>query len=176
MALTTLERVKEWLKLQAVAVDDELLQRLIDAASAFVEKWLGFTVLRHEVVRWMDGNGKDELVLTDPHILAINSITIDGRLIPAGQYRHADWWLILDCACFSRGRRNICIKYDIGFDTVPADIENAVIDLVALGYKEKDRIGLQSKTLAGETISYFTGVFSERSKMVLQQYKRVVPG
>lgn len=176
MALTTLEKVKEWLKLQAVPADDELLQRLIDAASAFVGNWLGFDVLRHEVVRFVDGNGRDELVLTDPHILAIKSITIDGRIIPADQYRHADWWLILDCACFSRGRRNICITYDMGFDSVPADIENAVIDLVGLAYREKDRIGIQSKTLANETISYFKGAFSERSKLALQHYKRVVPG
>lgn len=175
MALTTLEKVKQWLKL-AVAVDDELLQRLIDSASAFVENWLGFPVLRHEVVRWVDGNGKDELVLTDPHILNIKSINIDERIIPPEQYRHADWWLILDSAYFSRGRRNICITYDMGFDGVPADIENAVIDLVGLAYKEKDRIGIQSKTLASETISYFKGAFSERSKLALQHYKRVVPG
>ena len=176
MALTTLEKVKQWLKLQAVAADDELLQRLINAASAFVENWLGFPVLRHEVVRWMDGNGKDELVLTDPHILAINSINIDEQIIPPEQYRHADWWLILDSAYFSRGRRNICITYDRGFDAVPADIENAVIDLVSLAYNEQDRVGMKSKTLAGETVSFFTGALSDRSKLALQHYKRVVPG
>ena len=91
MALTTLEKVKEWLKLQTTSADDELLQRLIDAASAFIEGWLGFTVLRHEVVKWCDGNGKDELVLTSPHILAINSINIDGSDVSPDQYRHADW-------------------------------------------------------------------------------------
>lgn len=176
MALTTLEKVKEWLKLQTTSADDELLQRLIDAASAFIEGWLGFTVLRHEVVKWCDGNGKDELVLTSPHILAINSINIDGSDVSPDQYRHADWWIILKNGCFSRGRRNICISYDMGFDNVPADIENAVIDLVGLAYNERDRIGFQSKSLAGETVSFFTGALSDRGKMVLQQYKQVVPG
>lgn len=176
MALTTLEKVKEWLNLQAVTTDDDLLQRLIDAASAFVENWLGFSVLRHEVIKWLDGNGKDEMVLTSPHILAINSITIDGRDISPNQYRHADWWVILNNDCFSRGRRNICIKFDMGFDSVPTDIENAVIDLVGLAYNERDRIGFRSKSLAGETVSFFIGAMSDRSKLALQQYKRVVPG
>ena len=176
MALTTLEKVKEWLNLQTVTADDVLLQRLIDAASAFVESWLGFTVIRHEVIKWADGNGKDELVLASPHILVINSIAIDGRIIPPDQYRHADWWVVLNSGCFSRGRRNICIKYDMGFDSVPADIENAVIDLVGLAYNEQSRIGFRSKSLAGETVSFFTGALSDRSKMVLQQYKQVVPG
>lgn len=176
MALTTLEKVKEWLNLQAVTTDDVLLQRLIDAASAFVESWLGFAVMRHEVVKWTDGNGKDELVLASSHILTINSITIDSRTIPPDQYRHADWWIVLNNGCFSRGRRNICIKYDMGFDSVPADIENAVIDLIGLAYNERDRIGFQSKSLASETVSFFTGALSDRSKMALQQYMQVVPG
>ena len=176
MALTTLEKVKEWLKLQTVTTDDALLQRLIDAASAFIEGWLGFSVIRHEVTKWCDGNGKDELALASPHILTINSVMIDGRIISPDRYRHADWWIVLDCDCFSRGRRNICIKYDMGFDSVPADIENAVIDLVGLAYSEQDRVGFRSKSLAGETVSFFTGALSDRSKMVLQQYKRVVPG
>ncbi len=176
MALTTLEKVKEWLNLQAVTTDDVLLQRLIDAASAFVESWLGFAVMRHEVIKWTDGNGKDELVLASSHILTINSITIDSRTIPPDQYHHADWWIVLNNGCFSRGRRNICIKYDMGFDSVPADIENAVIDLIGLAYNERDRIGFQSKSLAGETVSFFTGALSDRSKMALQQYRQVVPG
>ena len=176
MALTTLEKVKEWLKLQATSADDELLHRLIDAASAFIEGWLGFSVLRHEVVKWCDGNGKDELVLTSPYILAINSINIDGRDVSPDQYRHVDWWIVLKNGCFNQGRRNVCINYDMGFDSVPADIENAVIDLVGLAYNEQSRIGFRSKSLAGETVSFFTGALSDRSKMVLQQYKQVVPG
>ena len=59
---------------------------------------------------------------------------------------------------------------------MPADIENAVIDLVGLAYNEQSRIGFRSKSLAGETVSFFTGALFDRSKMVLQQYKQVVPG
>lgn len=176
MALTTIEKVKEWLKLQTTSSDDELLLRLIDAASAFIEGWLGFSVLRHEVIKYCDGNGKDEFVLTSPYIRSINTISVDGRSIPNDQYRHADWWIILKNGCFSRGRRNVCISYDMGFDTVPADIENAVIELIGLAYNERDRIGFQSKSLAGETVSFFTGAMSERSKLALEQYKQVIPG
>lgn len=176
MALTSLDKVKEWLKLQTTAADDELIQRLIDSASAFIERWLGYNILRHEVIDWFDGKGKNEIVLTNPHILSINSIFIDDRIIAPDQYRQADWWIILKNECFPRGRRNVCIAYDVGFDTVPADIENVVIDLVGLAYSEQDRIGFQSKSLAGETVSFFTGALSDRSKIALEHYKRVIPG
>ncbi|OTS00344.1 hypothetical protein CAT25_08045, partial [Acinetobacter pittii] len=41
MALTTLEKVKEFLGLKSSQAEaDALLSRMIDAASAFIENWL----------------------------------------------------------------------------------------------------------------------------------------
>lgn len=180
MALTTLAKVKEFMGL-AINTHDDLLTRMIDAASAFVENWLGFQVLQHTVVERRDGTGKNELILGEHPIISVTKVSICDREIPESPdyqqygYRSADWWIILQGDYFPRGRRNITIEYEAGYATVPADIEQAVIDLVTLRYKEKDRLGIQSKTLATETISYFMGDLTPSAKSALYQYKKVVP-
>lgn len=64
----------------------------------------------------------------------------------------------------------------ITYSYVPADVEQAVWELVGERYKTKDRIGVQSKSLGGqETISYFTGTMNSYVSSLLQVYRRVVP-
>lgn len=180
MALTTVAKVKEWLSLKVDPPAD--LQLVLDAASAFVEKYLGFPVLRHTVTEHRDGNGKTEMMLKEHYVLSFTSVTINGQAFPESPdyqqrgWRHADWWIMLQGGeVFPRGRRNITLVYEAGFDVVPADIEQAVIDLCALRYKEKDRIGVQSKTLAAETISFMISDLSQSQRAVLNKYRRVVP-
>lgn len=180
MALTTVAKVKEWLALKVDPPAD--LQQVLDAASAFVEKYLGFPVLRHTVTEQRDGNGKAEMMLKEHYVLSFTSVTISGQDFPESPdyhqrgWRHADWWIMLQGGdVFTRGRRNITLVYEAGFDVVPADIEQAVIDLCALRYKEKDRIGVQSKTLAAETISFMISDLSQSQRAVLNKYRRVVP-
>ena len=62
-----------------------------------------------------------------------------------------------------------------GFARVPADIEFACCELVALRYKEKDRIGEISKNLAGQTTSYSQKDLSKFGRSVIKNYKRVTP-
>lgn len=183
MALTTLDKVREWLALKNLnAPPPEDLQRVLNAASTFVENYLGFKVLRHTVTEQRDGNGKTEMMLKEHYVLSFTSVTISGQAFPESPdyqqrgWRHADWWIMLQGGdVFPRGRRNITLVYEAGFDVVPADIEQAVIDLCALRYKEKDRIGIQSKSLAAETISFIITELSPSQRAVLDKYRRVVP-
>ncbi len=65
----------------------------------------------------------------------------------------------------------------ISYNYVPADIENACIEIVGERFRAKDRIGVNSKTLAGqETISYTTADMNRFTRMALDPYKRVVLG
>lgn len=64
----------------------------------------------------------------------------------------------------------------ISYSFVPADIENAVIELVAERYRYMDRIGLLSKALGGqETISFSQKAMSEFVQENLTPYMNVVP-
>ena len=180
MALTTKANVKAFLGLTNVT-DDALLDRLIESASAFIENWLGRKVLSAPAIDYQSGSGKDVMILRDTPVVSVQSVTVDGAVLsPTTDATQTGWaviddWLVYQHGIWPRGRRNIVIEYTAGFASVPPDIEQAVIDLVALRYKERDRVGHRSKSLAGETVSYMINDLSDFSRSILGSYRRVVP-
>src|SRR5262249_48165454 len=77
---------------------------------------------------------------------------------------------------FSRGAQNVVLAYTAGYSTTPPEIAQACIELVALRYRERTRIGEVSRSLGGaETVSYSQKDLSDGIKTVLQQYRSVSP-
>ncbi|MEP7299158.1 MAG: head-tail connector protein [Burkholderiales bacterium] len=180
MALTTLENVRAWLNVTSTA-DDALLTRMIEAASAFIETWLGRKILSANYVETRDGALGTRLITRNYPVTAVASVVSDGITIPLAAsvsehgYVFWPWGLALRGHGFTRGYGNVVISYTAGYASVPADIEQACCELVGLRYKERDRIGFVSKTLAGETVTFSTKDMSASIKTTLQGYKAVVP-
>lgn len=64
----------------------------------------------------------------------------------------------------------------ITYGMVPRDIEEATIDMVILEYNRRDRIGLNTKTLATQSISYYSsGAMTPTITSRLSSYMNVVP-
>lgn len=182
MLLTTLENAKAWLLLpSSPAPDDPQLLRLISAASAFIESWLSRSLGTQSYREWRDGTGRELLVFGNGPVQSVQLVRVNGKDIPPASsptgygYRFDRNVLLLQGELFARGRRNIELQYTAGYDTVPADLEQACLECVALRYRERERIGHQSKSLAGETVSFFLGELSPTARAVLQQYRKVVP-
>lgn len=179
--LTTLARVKEWLNIKpADTSQDSLLNRMITAASAFVESWLNRTFAITAYSELLDGTGGRRMGLGNYPILTVTKVQVGTQLYspaPApGQlgYTFDKNAITLNQACFVRDKNNVVIEYTAGYASVPADIEQAVIEMIGLRFKEKDRIGVSSKTLAGETISFSQKDMSSSTKTLLTQYKKVI--
>lgn len=66
-------------------------------------------------------------------------------------------------------------QFTKGLPEVPEDIRFACLELAALRYKEKSRLGEISKTIAQQTVSYSQKDLSEYGRSVVNQYKRVTP-
>lgn len=64
----------------------------------------------------------------------------------------------------------------VTYGYTPADLEQAVIELIGETYKRRGRIGEESKGVGPATVSFSTKVLNENSKSDLDQYKNVVPG
>lgn len=180
-ALTTIDNVKAYLAISKPdAVTDDLLERLIDAASEFVEQWLGRNVLSAQIVEYHSGNSKDAIILKQAPITSVTSVTLNGQTIPEAVdpadigWMLVDNWLVYQHGLFGRGRKNLVVTYEAGYLAVPADIEQAVIEMVCLRYKERERIGHVSKSLAGETVTFMISDMSASSRAALQHYKRVI--
>ncbi len=178
--LTTVDKLRSWLNLTGEK-DDVLLASLVTAASAFAENWMTRLILSASYVETLDGNASDRMILKQYPITAVSSVIVDGYSLPVSTaynvagYQFDDIGIYLIGYQFTRARRNVQISYTAGYASVPLDLEQAVIEICAQRYRERDRIGLVSKGLAGETTSFSQRDMSEGARSVLQYYQRVFP-
>ena len=176
--------VKAWLGITAVT-DDALITRLITAVSNFFRTTTGriFDVEAYTETR--SGNGQRTLYLRQYPIQSITVLVVNGVTIPAvagnaftlgrvGYIYSGDHITLLGYE-FTRGMDNILISYSAGYPTIPYDLAQAAIELVCFKYKEKERIGHESKSLAGETVAFIIKEVPESVKSVLNKYNSVLP-
>jgi hypothetical protein len=176
--LTTLPRVKEWLAITA-STNDALLSRLISAASDYIETYLSRDIARTSYQSYRDGHGGRRLMFRNYPVVSLTAIKVGGVSIPPSVngspgFVHTETSVTLVGGyVFEAGASNVYLEYVAGYDPIPSEIEQACIDLVSLRYRERDRIGLTSKSLAGESITFNTREFSDAVGSTLVQYKRV---
>lgn len=180
--LTTLADVKAWLQIpSSVTKDDALLTRLIAAASEAIESYcnISFSVQAYSHV--VNGHGGDQIVPSKSPIVAVSQVQVDWRDVPASPgsglpgYIFDETTITLFGYAFTRAKANVKLAYTAGYQTVPADIAQACVETVGLRYKELDRIGMVSKQLAGEVITFSQRDFSNATTTVLNNRRNVVP-
>jgi Phage gp6-like head-tail connector protein len=181
--LTTLADVKAWLQTGQSAfptTDDALLTRLITATSQYIQTWLNRQIAMADYLEVRDGTGGQRLQFACFPVIAVSSLTIDGQAVPPATssntvgYSFSPTQLTVCGYRFIRGAQNISVSYTAGYSTTPPDIAQACIELVALRYRERTRVGEVSRALGGaETVSYAQKDMSDAVKTLLQQYRLV---
>lgn len=194
-SLATLADLKTYLGLSAVSSADTELQRMLDMASTTAENFVGRSFASATYTERRNGwgfgkanninqgcsdygndSGSDMMRVHQWPITAITSVTISGTVISAGDGVSTGYWFendtiyLLDGQVFTRGRKNVIVVYTAGYTTIPADVVHAVIEIAAQAYREKDWIGHQSKSLAGETTSFLRGFIPDSAKVALLNY------
>ena len=173
--LTTLANVKSWLGVSSTD-DDAQLTRLITAASDFVANYCSRTFASTVMSdRKYHGNGNSTLVLRNWPIISIQSLAIDGVTVDPANYSFYDRMICLSQGVFNRGLANVSVSYTAGYTTIPLGLEQAVIELIAFKYREKERIGHSSKQLAGEVVSFIIADLHPAIKRALDTYSDKVP-
>lgn len=179
--LTTLQAVKSWMGLSDPVMDG-VITGLITRVSAQVETYISRSLLTSARVELRDGGGGSVMLLRDQPVQSITSLTINDVAVPAstgpgvgGYWLGSDGSLYLRGFKFTIGRGNVSVEYVAGYDTIPPDVEQCVIESVALAIKRADHVDVSSKSLAGETISYIHTSLTPAAKQVLDQWRRVVP-
>jgi hypothetical protein len=201
--LTTLGDVKSWLQTGQNAfptTDDALLTRLITAASQLIQTWLNRQITSQDWIETRDGLG-NVLGPSDVRyqfaafpVTAVSRVLVDGIVIPAiptpaqsataavGAMAAQSGYLFTPTQLVIRGyavpRKAGCVsmQYTAGYAVPPADLSQACIELVALRYRERGRIGEVTKAIGGgQTVSYSQKDMSDSIKSLIQQYRRVAP-
>lgn len=158
--------------------DESLLESLVTRASVMVNSLINRNLLSASYTERFSGRGGSRQGLSNYPVTAVSAVTIDGVSVPAatGQldagYLFDENVVYLRGYVFTRGVRNVEIDYTAGFATVPADLSQACIEIVANKYKRRNNIEISGKTLNGETISFTTSDVPPSAKAVLANYTR----
>lgn len=175
--LTTLDAVKAFLSLTSTE-DDALLESLITRLSMWAQRVRMQRVIAvSSYSKQLMGTGQRVYVFNEWPVLSITSIVIGTRtLLPTVDYWHDDTTVYLEGGiAFPVGVRCV-LTWSAGFATVPPELEQATIQLVAYEYRGKSRIGVSTQTLAGsETVSYITAPANKSALDALDAYRKVMP-
>lgn len=158
--------------------DDPLIQRLITGCSTTVRNWIGDALNSKDYTEVRDGTGTGKLILRHQPVTAVASVSLgppSGRsaLVVDRDYVWTTYAIQLLAGSFPKGVANVAVVYTAGYVAIPADIADNVAKVVALRYKEAERLGQSSKTLGAETINFDLSDFPRDVKLALGQYKRV---
>jgi hypothetical protein len=183
--LTTLADVKAWLQTGQSAfpsTDDAMLTRLITAASQYIQTWLNRRIAQADYIEVRDGTGGHRLQFASFPVAAVLSLTIDGIAVPpcssswTAGYIFSPTQLAVRGYGFTRRVQNVVVVYTAGYTTTPPEIAQACIELVALRYRDRTRIGEVSRAIGGgETVTYSQKDMSAAITTMLQQYRAVAP-
>ncbi len=178
--LTTIGNVKEWLGLDSCD-DDALLTRMVSALSRYIQSWLNRDLLTASYSETRDGSGSRKIMMSNYPVTAVSSLTIDGLAIPQAVDSRGSGFMItpnlivlVGGYAFTQGMQNVVISYTAGFAVTPPELEQACIELIAMRYKERDRIGQVSKSIGGETVTFSQKDFPADVLTILNNYKKVV--
>jgi hypothetical protein len=186
------------LSLAASSVDD-LLPRLVSASSAWLIGQIGQPIASTAVTDVLSGDGGFSQRLRFSPVRSIQSVVIDGNTIPPctdttdGWSQQDDWlWLSgpknaagalpwgpmgpymsptrMTTLRFTVGNGNVVVGYTAGFDPVPEDIRQGVVELAAEAYQRRQRLGVMSKSIAGESITFQTLTLTASLKGLIAAY------
>lgn len=187
-SLTTLDNVKAYLGAEVAAGNssDGLLTLLISACSDWARNYCNDNFLADDYDHMADGYGTTSLMLPYGPITDVKSVQIDGQTIPARvgggfgfSYNNRLNSINLTGYVFTPGKDNVEISYRAGYeslDTVPADLQFAVIRLVAYRFRERSRLGKSSATMGGKETSTYSDVSAPADVLqTLDNFRRRYP-
>ena len=93
---------------------------------------------------------------------------LNGDRLEIIGFKQVMWWFwppVLDPGWLT-------YTYDGGFDVVPHDVQQAVLSLVAWRYRERTRVGLNSRTTEHETFSFSQNEAPADVKLTIDWYRR----
>jgi hypothetical protein len=115
------------------------------------------------VARWAASDGGVTYAANGVALTAVAANPAQGQYVytPGGTYT------------FSAADAGAAVLISYGY--VPYDLEQACVDMIGDWIAYQSRIGMLSKTIEAQTVTFVNAALPARTKGVLDQYKRVAP-
>jgi uncharacterized phiE125 gp8 family phage protein len=179
MALATIADLKAMLDIQHSDAD-ALLTRLVASAEEWFEGQCARAIESATYTDVIDGAGQKALVPSEYPVVSVTSLKVDGEVVPQSTAYGVDGWFISGDVIRFRGTTyritegvgNVELVFVAGYATIPPDVTQAVLEMAALMYRERDRVGQQSHNNAsGSTVFYYAP--PARVVSTVETYRRV---
>jgi uncharacterized phiE125 gp8 family phage protein len=178
---TTKSAVKEYLEMTTDNTYDDSFDNLITRATTFIQNETHRQLLETTYQETIDGDGTTKLFLSEYPIISVDTITIDDDTVyssdsaqdGASYYIYNNPAIIRRSVNWPENYQNIVVTYDAGYSTIPGDLEQACIELVAFKYENKDYIGLKSQDFGSENIVFNKKDIPEEILSVINGYEKV---
>ncbi len=183
----TADALSSWEQAQAVlgfsSEDQAMAEFLINAASAYANRRAGRQLRARTVDLHLDGTGSASLVLPESPAI-VSKLWVDTarefangqELLPADYQVFGEAGIIrLYDGLFPDGFGIVRVQGTLGFEPAPADLEQAVLECVAVNLRRlrgKGAIGLKSISIDGATSSSYEIDWPTTAVMVFDSYRR----
>lgn len=167
MDLTSVERVKSYLRLDVSQTKDEsLIQMLADSANAAITSAVSRELGSQQYAELYSGTGTSTLMLAQFPVTAVGAVSIIGPrcavniapptspLVAGVDFAFTPYAIKLLRARFPVGVLNVQVEYTAGFTELPADICHAATKWAALRYREISRLGEKTASMQGQNITF----------------------
>lgn len=178
--LTTLENVKASLfGRDPSAIDaEESLRLYIAAASTWFRRQVGRQLELGAYTEKQIHEGGDFIATREYPVVSVATFTADGVSVPAAPTDADPGWHIIGGRLHVRGwyvpeGSVVSLTYSAGYSPIPADIEQAVREMVALKYREKGSVGAQTVSALGQSITFLPSITPRSVQDVIDGYRRV---
>lgn len=182
MSLCALADVKTYLGITDTN-SDAVLTALVASASAMIESYCNRVFLSASYTETRNGTGGAKLLLLNAPVTAVSSLTVDGYAVPPAPDAISPGYLFDQQVLyirpgaypgeFVRGIQNITVTYVAGYATVPPDVNQACVELIASKYAKRLRIDKKSETLGtAQTIGFDLSDMPLSVKTALGAYRR----
>jgi hypothetical protein len=174
--MTTLDRVKRYLKITQASAADAVLQDLITSASAWIKSYLNRDILQATYTETLDGTGTRMITVGQYPVTALTALTVNSQDLMAYAVTDGRRAIRLKSGggVFTKDLANVVVTYTAGFVTTPADLEQACVELVAWRFTESGRVQQVSKSIQGEVVAYSMAAAPANVITILNNWRKVV--
>lgn len=183
--LVSLSDVKSFLGISGSS-NDAVLSTIISSVSTFVENYIGYTVASTTYTNEeFDGTGKEKYNIPVYPVTVFTSM--DYRTTSANensweQIDSEDYFVYLDegyvhlIGGFHEGPKNYRMTYTAGYESTPADLELAVLQMIRDVYNTKATSStVTQERLKDYAVSYgaIASMISEQNRATLDIYRNI---